>query len=104
MSNNTANTAKEQSVGAIWQQTSQSNGSSYFSIQIELDKIPDKSGNLRLIAFPNKFKDSDNKPDFKIFVSRPKTNATTQKPQAKTVKPKTPAKVEDDVATDEPMF
>ena len=59
---------KNQSIGGMWKNTSQ-NGE-YFNINIEIDGKQHK-----LIAFNNKFKNENSKsPDFKVYVSKPKTS------------------------------
>lgn len=58
---------KEKSIGGIW--INGEGTKKYLNIQVELDGTK-----YKLIAFKNRYKEENEKqPDYRIFVSRPKT-------------------------------
>lgn len=60
---------KEKSVGGIWINEREGKGK-WLNIQVELD-----GEKYKLIAFKNHYKEENEKaPDYRIFVSRPKTD------------------------------
>lgn len=56
----------EQSIGALWRK--EKNGNEYFTGNVEIEGIKHP-----IVIFANKYKDGmENRPDFKIFPSKPK--------------------------------
>lgn len=56
---------KQKSIGGIW--INERDGKKWLNIQVEIGDEKHK-----LVAFKNPYKE-DNQPDYRIFVSRPKT-------------------------------
>lgn len=60
---------QKKDIGALWVKTSK-NGVEYMSGKIEIDGVTHE-----LTIFANKYKDSDNKPTWKIYPSEPRGEA-----------------------------
>lgn len=56
---------KKKDAGAIWAKTSKS-GVKYWSLQVEIDGVKHD-----LVGFKNKYKETPNQPDIKLYVSTP---------------------------------
>ena len=59
----------EKAIGALWLNESQK-GQKYMAGVVEIDGVKTK-----IVVFKNKFKDTDKKPDYKIYKSEPQKQA-----------------------------
>lgn len=77
---------KKQPIGALWERQSKSSGSNYFNGNITLDGKTHK-----IVIFENTFRETENHPGYKIYLSdltAGNTPAPASKPAAKaTAKP-----------------
>lgn len=67
------NENKKRSVGAIWIRKSKA-GDKYMNLSLDREQIETKLGDekIKLIAFINKHKETDNQPDLTIYFSEPR--------------------------------
>jgi len=74
--NTTKNDWEKRELGALWTKVSQGSGKKYFSghIKVEGDFGEDKK--INVVAFHNKDKKSENQPDFRIYLSKPRGSET----------------------------
>ena len=80
---------KDEEVGAFWKRTSQ-RGQKYLAGHINMT---DGSGeSVKLVVFANNHKQNDNQPDYRIYKSRPRTEAV-----AAETKQEQPAVTEEDL-------
>jgi len=63
-----SNAAKvDETVGTGYKRKSKDGSSTYLAISLDLSKIKQTDGIVKLLAFPNKFKKEDKHPDFRIL-------------------------------------
>ena len=70
---------KEREMGAFW--TRESGKGKYLSGSIEIDELGLKK-KIRVVMFPNRFKDNEKKPDYVLYLSKDSEAALTE--EAKT--------------------
>ena len=83
---NTKSDWKQREIGAFW--TKSSSKGKYISGSIEIDELGVKK-KIRVVMFPNKFKDNDKKPDYVLYESKDSQENTTSS-QAETKKEEIP--------------
>lgn len=65
-------------IGAFWQKTSR-NGAEYWSGMLELADVElPEDGRLRVVVFPNGYKDNDRQPDLRMLLSTMPDDTTRQ--------------------------
>jgi uncharacterized protein (DUF736 family) len=64
---NQSNEWKKRELGAFW--TKESAKGKYLSGTVEVDELGVKK-KIRVVMFPNQYKDSDNKPDYILYTSK----------------------------------
>jgi uncharacterized protein (DUF736 family) len=64
---NKSNDWKEREIGAFW--TRDSAKGKYLSGSIEVDELGLKK-KIKVVMFPNRYKDNDKKPDYVLYVSK----------------------------------
>ena len=62
---------QQREIGAFW--TKDSSKGKYLSGSLEIDELGVKK-KMRVVMFPNRYKDSDNKPDYVLYVSKDSEN------------------------------
>lgn len=80
---------QQREIGAFW--TKDSTKGKYLSGSIEIDELGVKK-KMRVVMFPNRYKDNDKKPDYVLYVSKDTEEA----------KPKTEESAESDKNTEIP--
>ena len=64
---------KKDSIGALWKNKS-AKGAEYLSGQIEIN-----GAKIKIVGFINTYKDAENKPDWKIYLSDPREGSKGDK-------------------------
>ena len=72
---------KKREMGAFW--TRDSSKGKYLSGSVEVDELGVKK-KLKVVMFPNRYKDNDKKPDYVLYLSQD----ANQEPASSTEKPK----------------
>lgn len=71
---NTKSDWAQREIGAFW--TRDSSKGKYLSGSIEVDELGVKK-KMKVVMFPNRYKDNDKKPDYVLYVSKDAEAATT---------------------------
>ena len=71
---NTKSDWSQREIGAFW--TRDSSKGKYLSGSIEVDELGVKK-KMKVVMFPNRYKDNDKKPDYVLYVSKDSESATT---------------------------
>ena len=71
---NTKSDWSHREIGAFW--TRDSSKGKYLSGSIEVDELGVKK-KMKVVMFPNRYKDNDKKPDYVLYVSKDSESATT---------------------------
>ncbi len=72
--NTTNNDWEKRELGALWTKVSQNSGKKYFSGHIKVESDFGEERKINVVAFHNKDKKSENQPDFRIYLSKPRTS------------------------------
>ncbi len=75
---NTKSDWSQREIGAFW--TKESAKGKYLSGSIEIDELGVKK-KIRVVMFPNKYKDNDKKPDYVLYSSKDSEEKSAQKTQ-----------------------
>jgi uncharacterized protein (DUF736 family) len=67
-------------IGALWKKQGQSQ--KFLSGTIKRSTIPEGKEDIQIVVFSNKFKKADNHPDLRIYISKPRGDATPTKATA----------------------
>jgi uncharacterized protein (DUF736 family) len=67
-------------IGAFW--TRESGKGKYLSGSIEIDELGVKK-KLKVVMFPNRFKDNDKKPDYVLYLSKDSEKPADDSPETK---------------------
>ena len=70
--NTTKNDWEKRELGALWTKVSQGSGKKYFSGHIKVESDFGEEKKINVVAFHNKDKKSENQPDFRIYLSKPR--------------------------------
>jgi uncharacterized protein (DUF736 family) len=73
---NTKSDWSQREIGAFW--TKESAKGKYLSGSIEIDELGVKK-KIRVVMFPNKYKDNDKKPDYVLYCSKDSEEKPAQK-------------------------
>jgi uncharacterized protein (DUF736 family) len=68
---------QQREIGAFW--TRDSSKGKYLSGSIEVDELGVKK-KMKVVMFPNRFKDNDKKPDYVLYISKDAEPAPEQTP------------------------
>ena len=71
--NTTKNDWEKRELGALWTKVSQGSGKKYFSGHIKIESDFGEEKKINVVAFHNKDKKSENQPDFRIYLSKPRS-------------------------------
>jgi len=74
---NTKSDWSQREIGAFW--TRDSAKGKYLSGSIEVDELGVKK-KMKVVMFPNRYKDNDKKPDYVLYVSKDAEATTTEDP------------------------
>ena len=88
--NNKSDWSKRE-IGAFWTQESQKG--KYLSGQIEIDELGVKK-KLKVVMFPNRYKDNDKKPDYVLYLSKDSEQQSNSKLDSSVEEVKDPKKEE----------
>jgi len=77
--NNKSDWSKRE-IGAFW--TKDSSKGKYLSGSIEVDELGVKK-KMRVVMFPNRFKDNDKKPDYVLYISQDSESQSESKVEVK---------------------
>jgi uncharacterized protein (DUF736 family) len=72
--NTTKNDWEKRELGALWTKVSQGSGKKYFSGHIKVESDFGEEKKINVVAFHNKDKKSENQPDFRIYLSKPRSS------------------------------
>ena len=72
---NTKSDWSQREIGAFW--TRDSSKGKYLSGSIEVDELGVKK-KMKVVMFPNRYKDNDKKPDYVLYVSKDAEATTTE--------------------------
>lgn len=72
--NTTKNDWEKRELGALWTKVSQGSGKKYFSGHIKIESDFGEEKKINVVAFHNKDKKSENQPDFRIYLSKPRAS------------------------------
>ena len=72
---NTKSDWSQREIGAFW--TRDSSKGKYLSGSIEVDELGVKR-KMKVVMFPNRYKDNDKKPDYVLYVSKDAEATTTE--------------------------
>ena len=70
---------QQREIGAFW--TRDSAKGKYLSGSIEVDELGVKK-KMKVVMFPNRYKDNDKKPDYVLYVSKDTEEVTQKSPKA----------------------
>ena len=90
MSDNNPNSEwQKREVGAFWKNKGRNSGQTYLSGHISVeDEDTGAKTRIKLVVFPNKFKDQNEKaPDFHVYLSKDKNEENSSQQPAKTAEP-----------------
>lgn len=76
---NTKSDWSQREIGAFW--TRDSSKGKYLSGSIEVDELGVKK-KMRVVMFPNRYKDNDKKPDYVLYVSKDSEQPTNNNDNA----------------------
>lgn len=71
---NTKSDWSQREIGAFW--TKDSAKGKYLSGSIEIDELGHKK-KMRVVMFPNRYKDNDKKPDYVLYLSKDNDNSSS---------------------------
>lgn len=80
---NTKSDWSKREMGAFW--TRESAKGKYLSGSIEIDELGVKK-KIKVVMFPNRYKDSDTQPDYVLYLNKDKEAAPANQEQSKEVK------------------
>jgi uncharacterized protein (DUF736 family) len=80
---NTKSDWSKREMGAFW--TRESSKGKYLSGSIEIDELGVKK-KIKVVMFPNRYKDSDKKPDYVLYLNKDKEVAPADQEQSKETK------------------
>jgi hypothetical protein len=66
---------KRKSNGGLWKKTNQYG--EYFSGQLEIEGVK-----YNFVAYVNRYKDNDRKPDYQLYLTKPQTESLARVPSA----------------------